>query len=136
MGLYSPAANAVEFERFVQHRMSWLTGDEFTPEDRVDAALEIRELLSDAVVVEVLVSNADERFDLADFAQADPNQPKSEWQVAWNETYLSADGNSVLGGYPCPEAPEINEFRVVFVIHYWKSVFPLLSSYGELIFGA
>jgi len=132
LGLYSPAANDVEYERFIRHRMSWLIGDEFTPEDRIEAEAELREALSTAVVVDALVRNLDERFDVIDFVQADPSKPESEWQVAWNETYLTADGNKILDERFPDRLPTIAEFRIVFVIHLWKPSLPLMSSYGEL----
>ena len=151
IGLYSPSASFVEYEKFVaayvggcdpanfssetlaflkrmgrEHMLTPATADE-----RAEAEGSIRRALLDAVFVEALVENADDRFEAADFQQ--PSQlPPGLWQVAWNETYLSADGESVFSGYPDHTVPESSRFRVVFVIHDWEQKSPLLSSYGNL----
>jgi hypothetical protein len=73
----------------------------------------------------------DEGFDAGNFMQPNPERPGSS-QVAWNETYLSEDGEAVLSGYPDHIVPALDRFRVVFVIHCWDNKLPLLSSYGSL----
>ncbi|HEY4370354.1 MAG TPA: hypothetical protein VGN52_00300 [Burkholderiales bacterium] len=79
-----------------------------------------------------MVSNADGRFDPGDFIQPDPDMPPGQEQVAWNETYLAEDGESVIAGYPLPDIPKQDRYRVVFVIHCWKPQLALESSYGTL----
>ena len=59
------------------------------------------------------------------------NSPQNTWQVAWNEKFLTADGETVIGEYPC-KSPDLQQFRVVFSIHFWNPDLPLRSSYGEL----
>jgi hypothetical protein len=51
-----------------------------------------RHQIEAAVLVEVLVSNADADFDVADFMQEDPQLPEVGRQVAWAEAFRSADG--------------------------------------------
>lgn len=127
LGLYSPAANVAEYERVVQ---KWVASAE--PEDMAEAEAEIRDHLGNAVMVEALVVNRDERFYVGDFVQPDPTKGKSRWQVAWMETYLTTDGETVIATHPGSEFPSAKDFRIVFFIHYWVQGNPLLSSCGEL----
>ena len=82
--------------------------------------------------VEVLVENADVQFDAGAFVQPVPGVPSGLWQVAWNETYLTEDGTSVLSGYPHHIVPKQSRFRIVFIVHSYRPGFPLESSYGKL----
>jgi hypothetical protein len=149
-GLYSPIANRAAYDKYVAEYVDSCDPRYFddgtralfekygrsvealTPDEREDLASQIERTLSDAVYVEALVSNADDRFDPGDFGQPDPNLPAGHGQVAWNETYLTEDGESVIAGYPRPEIPKLDRYRVVFVIHSWKARLPLESSYGPL----
>ena len=54
------------------------------------------------------------------------------WQVAWNEKFLTPDGEKLLELDRKRRLPDAKQYRVVFVIHSWKSGLPLRSSYGEL----
>lgn len=94
----------------------------------------INELLSSVALVEVLVTDPDERFNAGEFAQKIPGVPSGMEQVAWLETYLSADGLTCLSDdrrYAKP--PGDAQFRVAFYIHDWDPEVALSSSYGELV---
>ena len=93
---------------------------------------ELHDLMAEAVVVEALVSHADANFDIGAFVQPDPSQREGRWQVAWNEKFLTVDGETLHEKQTWGEAPDIEQFRIVFVIHFWKPNLPLHSSYGEL----
>jgi len=97
-----------------------------------DAAAQIREQLASTVLVEVLISDADARFNIIDFAQQDARLPRENWQVAWAEAFLSADGTALLAerGETLPAGVE--NFRVAYFIHFYKPGEPLLCSYGSL----
>jgi hypothetical protein len=103
--------------------------------DRTWAEQELRETLGRAAVVEILVNRPDGRFKVEDFVQADPALPEGQWQAAWDETYLSEDGETLLSGYPSPKAPSLDRYRIVFFIHLWKHGNALKSSYGDLTYG-
>jgi hypothetical protein len=152
LGLYSPRGDVERFEHFVRahgdgcdpaHYSSETVemftrlgrGDDLSPltePERDDIEDLIRDSFGNAAYIEVLIRNSDSRFDPADFKQPDPSLREGLGQVAWNETYLSEDGETVAAGYPLPAIPEGPTLRVVFAIHYWKSELPLASSYGEL----
>lgn len=152
LGIYSPRGNVDRFEHFVRAHVDGSDPAHYSPEtiamfqrlgrgadlspltepERDDIEDRVRDILESAVYVEVFIRNLDSRFDPGDFKQPDPNLPEGQWQVAWNETYLSEDGEAVIAGYPLPPIPEQRTIRVVFVIHDWKPELPLASSYGEL----
>jgi hypothetical protein len=98
---------------------------------RQDVLDEIRAQLEDTVIVEVLVKDPDERFDLGDFAQRIPGEPEEDAQAAWAEGFLSEDGTTLLGRWePPPALPRT--FRVAFYVHDWRDGLPLTTSYGAL----
>ena len=88
--------------------------------------------MDDAVLFEVMVDNPDATFKVAGFIQPAPSQPRDFWQVAWNATFLTVEGEAVLELDRDKKLPDAAQFRVVFVIHDWKPGLPLHSSYGEL----
>jgi len=109
-------------------------GDEIRPltaQDRKEWEEYLRSYMDDVAMFEVLVTSPDATFDVGQFIQADSTRPENTWQVAWNEKFLTPDGESVIGEYPC-KPPDLPQFRVVFSIHFWKPDLPLRSSYGEL----
>jgi hypothetical protein len=150
LGVYSPSADHERYEQVVaayaascdpanlppRLREEFIRNgrdvEPLSPEGLKDAEFPIRFALSDAVYIEATILNVDQHFDAGQFTQADPNVPKERWQVAWNETYLSLDGETVLSGYPYNKAPKDSTLRVVFVIHCWNEQLPLGSSYGDI----
>ena len=90
-----------------------------------------REWLESAVLIEVMVSNRDERFDMGAFTQRRDDLPRESWQVAWAEAFLSADGTArVVKQFG--EAPASGDLRIAFYVHFWDSAKPLCSSYGDI----
>lgn len=152
IGLYSFIANQSDYSRFIQEQVAFRDpanlderekalfgglgrGDSlrpFTDEDRLKVEKEYHDLMAEAVVVEALVSHADASFNVDAFVQQDPSQPEGRWQVAWNEKFLTVDGETLHDKQTLGEAPDEEQFRVVFVIHFWRPHLPLHSSYGEL----
>jgi hypothetical protein len=93
---------------------------------------QVREQLGSVVLVEVLVEGIDEKFSARDFTQEDPSQPRGNWQAAWDISFLSADGETLLAKRLKSLPSGVTDFRVAFYIHYWRSGQPLLTSYGVL----
>ena len=125
-------------ERFPEDLKEFLRrvgrGDEIRPltvEDRQGWEEYLRSYMDDVAMFEVLVTSPDAKFSISEFAQPDPSHPQSNGEVAWNERFLTPDGETVIGEYPC-ELPDMMQYRVVFAIHSWKPDLPLRSSYGEL----
>lgn len=108
-----------------------LYGYLMSPNERAAAERQCKEQLESAVLIEVLVSNRDKRFRVGDFAQARTGQSKANWQVAWAEAYLTADGESLLVER-WSDAHDAEPLRLAIFIHYWDPRQPLQSSYGEM----
>ncbi|CCE02352.1 hypothetical protein [Bradyrhizobium sp. STM 3809] len=153
IGLYSFRANRTEYDRFLARTIEEVhnplnfsenlknflrdqgRGDEIRPlsrEDREEWEGIYRAHLDEAVLVEVMVTNPDARFSVGHFIQPDPSRPPGQWQAAWNETFLTADGESRIELADTEKVPSSSRYRVVFVIHYWRQGTPLQSSYGDL----
>ena len=152
IGVYSPVMDRARYNAFVDEQVARQNPIDFSKElkdflKRVGRESEIVALpaeeiqerreyfeqeLSGVAQVEVLVENPDECFKVADFQQIDPSLPKVRWQVAWNEVFLSPDGERLLGEYHFNDRPIESVYRVAFFIHAWKHELGLESTYGPL----
>ena len=104
----------------------------YTAEDRQQDEEELRSHMDEAAVIEVMVTNPDAHFDVGKFIQPDPTKSENFWQVAWNEKFLTPDGETLIELDRTRKLPAASQYRIVFVIHFWKPNQPLRSSYGEL----
>lgn len=91
-----------------------------------EAQEELREELSHIVIIELLVYDPDENFDLGEFTQ-DWDLPEGLRQVPYLEAYLSLDGETIVSE---DEPPNMNPLRVAFFLHYYKPERPLYTPYG------
>jgi hypothetical protein len=136
LGIYMLTDDRSEYEELLRREVE--SSEEFafqwTEGGLEGYAAEIWDLRSNAALIEALVENPDDQFDAGGFMQADPSLPRDSWQVAWQESYLSADGETCISGGYSPRRPNDCSFRVAFFIHYWKPGLPLLSSYGPLAY--
>ncbi|TMG75769.1 MAG: hypothetical protein E6H75_06725 [Betaproteobacteria bacterium] len=139
VGVYSPKASRGRLERFIKDHVkgtktAWAEmGLKATDSGKRLTAIasELRSALGPAALIEALVENADKRFDPGDFVQQDSAQPEGHWQVAWEEVFLTTDGEKVLFHGPAG-IPKRRSFRIAFYIHFWKHGAPLLSTYGPV----
>jgi hypothetical protein len=83
------------------------------------------------VLIEVVVWNLTEAFDVGNFRQAAESQPEEAWQVAYDETVLTTDGTAVTAQ---GEGSFIDskEGRLTFFLHYFDPKRSLQWSYGEV----
>ncbi|MBK6854811.1 MAG: hypothetical protein IPG93_25370 [Burkholderiales bacterium] len=152
IGVYSPSANKVEYEAFVAREVAARNPINFLDETkaflaRVGRTAEIAALspdelaeiradleadLSQVALVEILVGNPDSSFSIDSFQQPDPDSPKSRWQAAWCEKFLTADGAKVLPERKFGQLPTEKQFRIAFYIHDWKQERGLNGPYGPL----
>jgi hypothetical protein len=108
-----------------------LYGEPMSRSRRRETERECREQLENVVLVEVVVRNPDECFDVGDFTQPRNGIPQDNWQVPWAEAYLSADGESLaVERWSKPGTP--GDLRVAFFMYDWQPHIPLHSSYGEV----
>jgi hypothetical protein len=83
-------------------------------------------------LVELLISNHNGTIDIANFTQESPGQPKTNWQVPWDERVLDAAGEKdVLGQFP-NEIVADGDLRVVFFFHYLDLDRPLITPVGRI----
>lgn len=85
----------------------------------------VREEITSAVLIELLVTNPDQRFDLSDFHQTGSDQ------AAYDEVYLTEDGQSIMSDVSF-DGPKSENFRLAFFLHYFEPDKPLITSYGKL----
>jgi hypothetical protein len=111
-------------DRLLQQAMETKCGGmRLSRRQRKRAEATVRDEISSAVLLEVLVEHADERFSVGDFGQ-----PGSD-QAAYDEAYLSPDGTSVASWF---KAPDTESLRMVFFLHFFDRTKPLATSYGEI----
>jgi hypothetical protein len=90
---------------------------------RREAEDHVRSELSDAVLLEVLISGRDERFGVDDFGQDGSDQ------APYCEVFLSPDGESVISHSGVPKDETL---RVAFFLHFVDCTKPLKTSYGPV----
>jgi hypothetical protein len=101
--------------------------------------VEIREMLESTVLVELLVTDRDERFDPAGIRQ--PDTTKRRWDgvvpepVAW---YLTPDGerrlvpdDELMWGQQSDPPPVGATFRIAMYVRGWDEAKSLRSGYGD-----
>ena len=97
-----------------------LQGDECRQAERAT-----REELSQVVLLEVLISKRDKRFDIGDFGQ------KGSDQAPYDEHFLSEDGSRVIAeGFDVPSGKTL---RCAFFLHFFDPAKPLETSYGKVV---
>jgi len=72
-------------------------GIQLSSAERRRAEASVREELSSVALLEVLVSGADDQFNVGDFGQLGSDQ------AAYDEAYLTADGASVISRFDRPD---------------------------------
>lgn len=83
-------------------------------------------------LVELKVINHIPGLDIGDITQEVPGEAPANWQVPYDEHFLSLDGISVLNPESPDDLPEENDFRVVFFFHYLDFNRPLKTPAGEI----
>jgi hypothetical protein len=118
-------------EELFRLQFSKLYGYPMSKAEHAQAERWCREQLSSVVLVEAMVRNRDDTFDVGEFVQPQEGVPAEDWQVAWAEAYLTLDGEA-LAVERWADPPPSGDLRIAFFMHYWQSDKPLYSSYGEV----
>lgn len=71
-------------------------------------------------------------LDFADFTQEVPGVPQADWQVAYDERFLVADGATELDPQSPDQQPPSDSLRFVFFFHYLEVDRDLSSPVGPL----
>jgi hypothetical protein len=85
-------------------------------------------------LIEVVVRGSP-GFDPGDFTQSDPDQPRDNWQTAYDERVVSESGDSPLTeSFELSGRPDLLEgnVRLVFFMHYLDTARPLLTPFGAV----
>ena len=80
----------------------------------------------------IVVSDA---FDIGDITQAVEDQPRSNWQVPWDEQLLDGAGERVIGepgDMPASGTIPSDKARIAFFFHYLDTSAPLIMPWGEI----
>ncbi len=117
--------------RLITAQFAELYGYEMTPAQSKQAKRQCTQQLKSVVLIELLVSNPDEQFSLRDFTQPQHGVPEDSWQAAYNETYLTLDGESVIKT-KFNDLPTEDCYRCAFFLHFYNDQAPLRTSYGDL----
>jgi hypothetical protein len=149
LGLYSPKANQAHYEAYLSRKLASLNPvnystrmkamfrkfgreDElagWTESELLENREELEDALSQAVLIEVLVSGATKQVDVGKFVQPLEGVANERWKVAYGEKYLSEDGTRKLGD----DQPALNQFRIAFYIHCWQQDGNLRGPSGPLV---
>ena len=99
-------------------------GDEPRSEEESQELLaETRAELETIVMIEMAVDQPNRRFNLTQIGQSGSDQ------AAYDERYLSEDGESVASDW---EQPDSDTLRIAFYFHYFDPSKPLRTTYGEV----
>jgi hypothetical protein len=84
-------------------------------------------------IIELMIRGHVGVLDVGAFTQERPGQPRSNWQVPWDERVLSTDGTKdLLGQFPVRIASDGTALRLAFFFHYLDFDRPLITPAGEL----
>jgi hypothetical protein len=75
-------------------------------------------------LVEVIVTDADP-FEVGDFTQEMPGEPRENWQVPWDERFLTTSGDAEAVAEPQ------GTVRLAFFLHYLDPARPLMTPFGD-----
>jgi hypothetical protein len=83
-------------------------------------------------LVEFEVIGGTDPIDLLGITQEVPGQPRSNWQVPYDEQYLEVGGKRPISPSEPWAQPEEPDFRLVFFFHYLDFTRPLLTPFGTM----
>ena len=85
-------------------------------------------------VVEMEINEKPRSVDFSRFFQKDDSLPESEWQVPYDEQYLTSDGKTILGDFFTEDKDMIpgDTTRVAFFMFLTDLSLPLSTPYGEI----
>lgn len=119
-------------EELLQEQFEILYGYDMIEAEQREAKETCLKQLKSVALIEVVVRNRDNKFNISDFTQGSEDEPVDSWQVAWAEAFLTMDGESLIVER-WSDPPETGDLRIAFFIHDWDSNKPLSTSYGDII---
>jgi hypothetical protein len=83
-------------------------------------------------LVELEITGVSSQIDLSEITQEVPGQPRSNWQVPYDEQYLDVSGKRPIDPSKPWAQPQEPDFRLVFFFHYLDFDEPLLTPFGDI----
>ncbi|MBA4369157.1 MAG: hypothetical protein C0403_16130 [Desulfobacterium sp.] len=84
-------------------------------------------------LIELIIKNCQSEIDMIGFTQEISGQPKSNWQVPYNDKFLNDDGSKITGDVMLDGRDEKNwkgNVRIAFFFHYLDLSKPLKTPFG------
>ena len=81
-------------------------------------------------LVELQFSDVLGEINFSEITQPAPDQPKENWQVPFDEAWLTPSGDAEISGAFCQ--PAGRELRMVFYFHHLSMLAPLLTPCGPI----
>lgn len=97
---------------------------DLSSQEEVERRAEVVDELSGLALIEIVVRNRNQDFDVSDFHQVGSEQ------AAYGEVFLSDDGTRVLSHGD--EIPEGEPLRIAFFLHFFDPAIALETSYGPV----
>lgn len=80
----------------------------------------------------MLNDNKPSEVNVDEFTQEILNEPKENWQAAYDERYLNESGDRVVGDFFEKPLEDIAPTRLAFFMYYVNFNTPLITPYGEV----
>lgn len=87
---------------------------------------------ADVHLVELIIPATPSDVQVDDITQEIPNEPKDNWQVAYDEHYLNLKGDKIIGDYFKLPKDNIAPTRVAFFLYFLDFSRPILTQFGEV----
>ncbi|MCL6266618.1 hypothetical protein [Flagellimonas myxillae] len=84
---------------------------------------------NDVNLVELIIEENVDDFDLGEITQEQKGQDKLNWQTAYDEKYLDENGSAIIGD-DFEKPTGLKRFRVAFFFHFLDLKKPLICQYG------
>lgn len=86
----------------------------------------------DVHLIELEINEKPSIIDVGKFTQETPNVQREDWQVAYDEHYLTSAGDKVIGDYLRLPENDKSPTRLTFFLYFINFELPLLSQFGEI----
>jgi hypothetical protein len=83
-------------------------------------------------LVELEITGVTDAIDLSEITQVVPGQPRSNWQVPYDEQYLDVSGNRPMNPSKPWAKPQEPDFRLASFFHYLDFSKPLMTPFGKM----
>jgi len=120
LGIHKVSFTNDLFEKAMNIKYS---GVDLSNQERTMSEKAVKEELASIVLIELLITNPTEEFDVGNFTQPDSDQ------APYDEAFLSIDGTRILSR---DEKPPGDKLRLAFFLHYFDPKLPLKTEYGNV----